>query len=172
MAGPQPRHFIVSGPFAVPVRGHSRSRSLDRSQYNDFWAADASVARSERGCYVFALRRRGLVPIYIGRTTRQRFDVECFSDRNYRILHEAMDGQMGTLVLFLLSYQVTRGKPNDSIIGDLEKFLIEVALERNPTLKNRAYAGRTPGFIVDGVHRSPRGRPTASARALRVTLGL
>ena len=170
MAGP--RRFTVGGPFEVATRGAPRSKSLDRSAYRDLWANAAEKWRDERGCYVFALRRgRGYLPIYVGKTTRQSFEKECFVDRNYRLLHEALSGESGTLVLFLLKYEATRGRFNEDVVGDLEKYLVETALERNRNLKNRVYTNQRPGFAIRGLHREP-GRPSKPATELKKALGL
>jgi hypothetical protein len=114
---------------------------------------------------------QGVLPIYIGRTTRRNFEAECFTDRNYRLLHEALDGLTGTLVLFFLAYETTAGKFNERVVGDLERFLVEAALDRNPELKNRVYARKTSGFAITGIHRE-RGRPARAATELKRALGL
>jgi len=90
----------------------------------------------------------------------------------YRLLNEAMHGKVGTLVLFLVKYQRTRGKVNEKVIADLEKFLVEVALDRNPDLKNKVYRKKTAGFEIQGVHRSGPGRPGGPAAKFRRALGL
>src|SRR5437870_608456 len=145
------------------MRGEPGNRALDRRLCNQFWAREADGWGRERGCYVFALRRgRGYRPLYVGKTTRS-FDVECFGDRNYRVLHEAMEGERGALVLFLLRYERRRGRFNGNVVADLEKFLVETALDKNPGLKNRVYTRRTPGFTIFGVHRSGAGNPGRAA---------
>jgi hypothetical protein len=168
---PEPKRFRVGGPFKVPTRGDPGSRALDRKLCSQFWAREASDWGRERGCYVFALRRgQGYRPLYVGKTTRS-FDAECFGDRNYRLLHEAMDGERGALVLFLLRPERTRGRFNGTVVGDLEKFLVETALDKNPRLKNRVYARRTPGFTIFGVHRSGAGNPGRAASEFKRALG-
>ncbi len=82
-----------------------------------------------------------------------------------------MHRKFGTLVLFLLKYPRTRGKVNERVIGDLEKFLIEVAFVRNPDLKNKV-GRKTPGFEIQGVHRSGPGKRSEPAAELRRALGL
>jgi hypothetical protein len=151
------------------MSGDPRSRYFDTEQFDEFWANNEYA--EERGCYVFALRRsRGYAPIYVGKTGRQ-FCVECFTDRNYRLMHTALRGQVGTLVLFLLCQQRRRGRVNMTAINDLERYLVEAALDKNPDLANRVYTRTQPGFKVNGVHRSS-GRPNGGAIELKRALSL
>ena len=166
-----PRKFVVRGPLVVPTDGPSGSRHLDRTSLRSFWAGEASEYADDIGCYVFALRRGGgSTPIYVGRTSRS-FKAECFTDRNYRLLHMAMSGQRGTLMLYLVSYVRSRGRVNGRAIGDVERFLVESAIEKNPSLANLVFTKGEPGFMIQGVHRS-RGRSSSSARSLKGTLGI
>lgn len=114
------------------------------------------------------------MPLYVGKTVKQSFAKECFTDRNYRILTEAMEDQMGTLVLFLLRYEKSRGPFNGRVTALLEEFLVEAGLEKNERLANTVYARKIPGFAIDGVHRAPnqRGAPARGARELKRALGL
>lgn len=167
----EPRRFIVGGPFDVPTRGAARRRSLDRPAAKELWNGEAAEWAADIGCYVFSLRRgRGYLPLYIGKTCRS-FAAECFTDRNYRLLHEAMDGEMGTLVMFLLAYEYTRGRVNEGVVGDLERYLVEAAIDRNPQLKNTVFTSKTPGFAIPGIHRRP-GRPSSAAIELDRALSL
>lgn len=167
----EPRRFTAGGPFEVPTRGSKGNRSLDRDALRRFWGSEAEGWDKEKGCYVFALRRGpGYLPVYVGKTNRS-FAKECFTDRNYRLLHEAVGGQVGTLVLFLLRYEPSRGKHNAASIRDLEKYLVEAALERNPNLWNRQWARTTQTFAVRGIHKD-RGRPSIAAVELKRALGL
>lgn len=91
--------------------------------------------------------------------------------RNQVLLREAMEGEVGTLVVFLLKYETTRGRFNEKIVAELEQYLVESALDRNPSLKNRVYANPADGFSIPGMHRS-RGRPSKPASELRRALAL
>lgn len=155
----------------MPTRGRTRDRSLDRRAAREIWDDEAQGWGDEFGCYVFALRRGpGYMPLYVGSTCRT-FRDECFTDRNYRLLHEAMGGNVGSLVLFLLAYERTRGRVNQLVVAELEQYLVERAIRRNQELKNSVYSRSTPGFAIPGIHRL-RGRPSHSASALRRALGL
>ncbi len=168
----EPRRFEVAGPFKVPVFGNTGQRSLDRAGLDLFWTSIPAGVSDDMGCYVFALRRgRGCIPIYVGKTVKQSFRKECFTDRYYRVLHEALLGQSGTLVVFLVRYERSRGAFNAKAVAELERFLVESALNRNPGLKNTVYTKTSPGFAIRAVHRSP-GRPSKAAVTLKATLGL
>src|SRR5436190_11571038 len=112
---PVPRQFTVQGPFRVPLEGPTGARSIAYDNLDEFWATEARPWGTKCGCYVFALRRGrgGYQPLYVGKTSRQKFDRECFSDRNYRLLDHAMRRERGALVLFLLVHQSTRGRPDN-----------------------------------------------------------
>lgn len=166
-----PRRFTVIGPLEVPTTGGSGHRSFDIEGVQEFWRGPASAYSKERGCYVFALRRgRGYCLLYVGRTSRQTFEKECFTPHKYQTLHRAMRGEPGTLVLFLLKYERTRGRLNSDSVQDLEKFLIGAALRRSPNLANKQYSDIAPSFAIEGLQ--TRGRPKSGVREFKRALGL
>jgi hypothetical protein len=60
--------FEVHGPFKIDYEKRRGGRTL---VFDEFWSkdADASYLAKERGSYVFAVRNRGLTPIYVGNRT-------------------------------------------------------------------------------------------------------
>jgi len=72
--------FVVHGPFGVDYEKRKGGRTL---VFDGFWAenAEASYLAGEQGCYVFAIRNRGLTPIYVGKATRT-FEQETFNAAN------------------------------------------------------------------------------------------
>jgi len=87
---------------------------------------------------------------------------------------------MGTLVIFLAGYDRPRVNSNDSVIDDLERYLIEAARERlmaigkPDLLANRVHNTRDRGFAIQGIHRDPNRnrRKNLASRELASTLGL
>lgn len=65
-------------------------------------------------------------------TSAQSFHSECFNARNVKELNKLL-AQRGTLVLFLVA-PLGRGPTGRATIRDLERYLIGVAVTRNPDL--------------------------------------
>jgi hypothetical protein len=72
--------FEVHGPFEIVYEKRKGGRTL---VFDEFWSKDAEAHHlaKERGCYVFAIRNRGLTPIYVGKATKS-FKQETFSATN------------------------------------------------------------------------------------------
>ena len=134
--------FKVHGPFTVPVRA---GRKIDRQALNDFWNETVGEElTNSRGCYVFAMAQgRGSLPVYVGMTRRQVFARECLNDRNQLSLNEVLEGR-GKLVLHLIAH-AGRGRLNESAILELEKYLIDIAADRNPEILNRTASASQNG---------------------------
>jgi hypothetical protein len=80
-----------------------------------------------------------------------------------------MRSEVGTLVLFLLVHQSTRGRPDNTAISAPEKYLVGTAVARNPDLQNRPYTDTTPEFEIRGIQ---RGRASDAAIKFKRALGL
>lgn len=114
------RRFTVLGPYEVPTGGPARYKWIDDESLEYFWGRRPKIAR-RRGCYVFALRTgQGLKPIYVGRATRLTFAKECFTADKINKVHKGIRGRSGTLLLFLLAYETTRGALNQRVITAVE----------------------------------------------------
>ena len=68
--------FSIHGPFPIDYEQRRGGRTL---VFNDFWSVDgdAHYLAEERGCYVFAIRNKGLAPIYVGQAARS---FKCLSE--------------------------------------------------------------------------------------------
>ncbi len=176
-----PKFFLVGGPFEVPIIGPANNRSLaPKADREPFWQYLAPEWGDRIGCYVFGLRRaKGILPVYVGQT-KKSFRDECFNPSNYEKLHSNLRDRVGTLVLFLTGYDRARANSNDSVIDDLERYLIESARERlmaigqSELLANRIHNSRDRGFAIQGVHRDPASgrRQNMASRKFASALGL
>ena len=61
--------FEVHGPFKIDFEKRKGGRTL---VFDSFWSknGDASYLSLQRGCYVFAIRNRGFIPIYVGKAEK------------------------------------------------------------------------------------------------------
>jgi hypothetical protein len=74
--------------------------------------SDAYHLAEERGCYVFAMRNRGLNPIYVGKATR------CFKQENFnpgnrhKYRSGCSDYGKGTPFMYFVVHPTQRGRAN------------------------------------------------------------
>lgn len=163
--------FQVEGPFEVPTYLGKAAKIVDSGRLSQFWAAIEATAK-KRGCYVFAIRAgKGIRPIYVGKATRT-FKGEVFTPHKLEKYQRCLaDFKRGTPVLFFLCAPGNRGKPNLSAIGELEDYLIQTAVSRNPQLLNVRGTQRED-WAIAGVLRSGVGKPSHAARSFKRTLGI
>lgn len=164
-------HFSVEGPLPVPYYQGRASKAIAGEEARDFWEKYPNWA-SRRGCYIFAVRAgRGIVPAYVGRATKT-FRQEVFtSDKLAKYQRALADYVRGTPVMFLVMSPNGRGKPNISIIHELEEFLIQTALSVNEDLLNVRGTKRA-NFAIAGVLRTRQGKPSSAAQAFKRSLNL
>ena len=82
-----------------------------------------------------------------------------------------MDIVSGTPVMFFVVHPDGRGIPNSKMIGDMEDFLIQVAVAKNPSLRNiRGVAQKAWG--IQGVLRAGKGSTTKSSSQFKKAMGL
>jgi hypothetical protein len=152
--------FVVHGPFEVDYEKRKGGRTL---LFEGFWAKENGVSdlAQKRGCYVFAIRNRGLTPVYVGKATRS-FKQETFNQTNR---HKYSNGfsvyAKGTPVLYFVVHPEQRGRVNATQIGQIEDFLIQAGITRNPDLQN-VKGTQTPDWSIRGVIRQGGRRRTAT----------
>ncbi len=76
-----------------------------------------------------------------------------------------------SVILYLITHPIQRGRQSMSAIGDMETWLIGVAHEVNPHLINKQ-GTRTKGWGIAGLIRGGRGKRSQAAVAVRELLGL
>ena len=163
--------FEVRGPLTVPTYEGKAAKIVDSERLGDFWATSGGLGE-RRGCYVFAIRAsRGIRPIYVGRATKT-FKQEVFAPHKLEKYQRCLaDVGKGTPVLFLLASQAKVGKPNLKAIRELEDYLIQTAVSRNPNLLNVKGTERE-NWSITGVIRGSVGKPSKGAIDFKRTLGI
>lgn len=164
--------FEPWGPLIVKAhRSRSGAKVIDKSTITAFWT-DYSEFKNERGVYVFGLRAgRGLTPGYVGEATKS-FGQEVFTnDKLAKYGRFLAEYKKGNPILFFAVLPKKRGAPNATHIGDLEDFLIQAALTKNPDLQN-VQGTKQAEWGIRGVLRSGKGNPGAAAKALKSMLAL
>jgi hypothetical protein len=148
--------FVVHGPFAVDFENSKGGRRLI---FDDFWAdgSDAAYLCGERGCYVFAIRNRGLTPIYVGKAAKS-FKQETFNSANKHKYHNGfIKYAKGTPLIFFIVHPTRAGKTNEKQIGEVEDFLIQAGFAKNPNIQNVKGRG-VPKWRIKGVVRGSSGK--------------
>ncbi len=158
--------FRVEGPFAVPFTKKTAGRIITSDDATKFWDKHLDLG-SKRGCYVFGIRAgKGSTPGYVGKASSTTFQQEAFTDHKRNRYNEQLaDYHKGTPVLLLVIAPSKKGKPNAKDIGELERFLIDVALAANPDLTNEK-GTKQEEWAISGVLRSGKGKPGKAAKAL------
>ena len=82
-----------------------------------------------------------------------------------------MDYKKGTLVVLFVVAPTGKGRPPVSQISDLEKFLIDVAVAKNPDRLN-VKGTRRAEWSITGVVRAKKGKPSESATTFKAALGI
>ncbi len=128
---------------------------------------------SKPGCYVFAVPRKradGWLPIYVGRATGSLIDEAMSADKMNKLNEYLADNPAAELRLHLITHPTQRGRTNESVIAEMELFLISRVAEVNPKLINK-HGTKPQQWEIIGVTRDGRGKRSASAQALRNLLG-
>jgi hypothetical protein len=161
--------FSVSGPLEVPVYRGKAARTLTEENVKEFWRHHPEIG-AHRGCYVFAIRAgRGFTPGYVGKATKT-FKQETLQPHKLAKYQRFLaEYHKGTPVLFFIVAPKRRGKSNATHIGELEDFLIQVAVAANPHLLN-IKGTKEEEWSISGVLRSRQGKRSHSAKQLASTL--
>lgn len=152
--------FAVHGPFPLAFEKRPGGRTL---VFEDFWSPEspAGYLAAEKGCYVFAIRSRGLTPIYVGKATKT-FKQEAFNPTNKHKYHNGFsEYAKGTPLMYFVVHPNQKGKTNSKQIGQIEDFLIQAGVAKNPDIQN--VKGTTkPDWSIKGVVRSTAGKRSSA----------
>ena len=153
--------FKINGPYPLRFEKRKGGRTLC---FDGFWeeGSEASYLGSECGCYVFAIVSGGGVqPIYIGKATKT-FKQETFNPTNmYKYNHGFSEYAKGTPVMFFVVHPKQKGPTNSKEIGEIEDFLIQAGVAKNPGLQN-VKGTSCPTWSIKGVIRSGVGKRSKS----------
>ena len=158
--------FEVDGPFDITVEKRPGGKFL---VFDDFWDDDSAAAHlaEGRGCYVFAISAGGgLKPIYVGRATKS-FRQETFNPTNRHKYHNGFsEYERGRPVMYFVVHPPQRGPTHARHIEEIEDFLIQAGVAKNPGLQNVRGTG-TPSWSIKGVIRSGVGKRSAAEMDFR-----
>lgn len=160
--------FEVFGPVSVPIQKMRKGRIVDRGALNDFWKSATEVA-SQTGCYVFGMSSAGgLMPWYVGKATKG-FQQECFTPHKENHYNCSLtDYARGRPVMFFI---VAKSRACQKFIDDVETFLIQMGVDRNPRLRNDRKT-QPPRWLIQGVIRGEVRRTPKRAQSFKRMMGL
>lgn len=154
--------FVVDGPYVVGTSRNRRGGKLIAPA--DFWDDDDGLG-SERGCYIFAIRNRGIMPAYVGKATKT-FKQEIFTPHKLNKYNEALHRwPHGTPVLLFVTTYRRKGVGLAKKISALETFLIKASTLANPDLLNVHHTG-PDDWEIKGVTAPHKGAKSEGEKAL------
>lgn len=168
--------FEIRGPIEVP---HQKApggsgKLIDKSGVKSFWGKPESAKIAQKqGCYIFALRAaKGYVPWYVGKATKS-MKQECFTTEKLNKYNSVLfKGQKGTPVLFFVERPGSRKYAPKTVIGSMERELIQDAYRRNSDLVNVQNTKNLPAWTIKGVFQSAQGKPSMIATVFGKMMGL
>lgn len=152
--------FEVHGPFKINFEKRRGGRTL---VFDGFWAdgAGAGYLAEECGCYVFAIRNKGLTPLYVGKA-RKTFKQEAFNQANRHKYHNGFSEYgKGTPVMYFVVHPRQKGPTNAKQIAEIEDFLIQAGAAKNPDIQN-VRGAQKPAWSIKGVIRNGAGKRNAA----------
>lgn len=173
-------NFEIHGPFDIPRLGNGLI-ARKGEQRDQFWDTvdDALDGLSDGcGCYVFALRNRGILPWYVGKAERQCFYDEVFQPQKLNYYDDVVASTKGTPVMFFLPKTTAKdklAKPSRTeypSVAFLENMLIGLALSRNSELCNVKGTRFLRDMKLPGLLTPVRGRRSSAVTQLREALGI
>jgi hypothetical protein len=168
--------LFVSEPIAIPFAvsdNHSSTKIIQKNHVAEFWKDVAALKFADKqGCYIFAMRAgKGFTPWYVGRT-KSCFLKECFAEHKRGKYNDVLfNGRQGTPVMFFVAPRDGVRVVEKSDLASMEKHLIQIAYAKNSELKN-VHGTKATSWIIDGVIRSGKGKPSKKAKQFRTMMGM
>ena len=163
----------VRGPFFVPYTlSAKRIKQIDSKEAKAFWELDGPKAvATKQGVYVFALKAaHGYRSVYIGKAGRN-FKQEIFQPHKLKTYaHEFSEGAPGTPCFFFVCPKGNNNKVPADTCKEIETFLIQLAVQKNPRLRNDRHT-TLAAWSSAGLIRS-NGRPSATACSFSKLIGM
>ena len=162
--------LVVYGPFKVPYDspGRGTSKRIGRNHAKVFWdSKEMQTIRSKQGCYIFALAASGgYQPWYVGKASKT-LKQEALHDHKLVYYNQVIyKGRKGKPVLFFVARSGAAKKIPKAQLDDLETYLIQSAVYKNPDLKNKQKT-KTPLWSIKGVIRGGRGKAPENANRFK-----
>lgn len=156
------KEFISAGPYEIPVEKNAKGTKLvTRDLAREFFEFDEGLGRG-RGCYIFAIRNRGLRAVYVGKATKS-FQQEVFTADKLQKLNEALHAWThGTPVVYFI---VAPARLSADTIAETERYLIQIAKRAWPDMLNIHHSG-APDWEIRGVTSSHPGTKSDAAADL------
>lgn len=102
--------FIVEGPFDIPYKLNNRIKRITTTDSVDKFWNEYPDFEDQKGCYVFALRRKSIVPYYIGKATRD-FYQEIFTPHKIEKYNDVLHSHiLGNPIFFFVRHPSQKGK--------------------------------------------------------------
>ena len=155
--------LVVVGPVEIPfaTQAGTTGKRIGKSEADSFWttAVGKNVA-DKQGCYVFGLRAgKGFTPWYVGKS-RKQMRQECFDFHKLVKYNEILfKGHKGTPVMFFVVPEGNRKKVAVTAVNDIERYLIQAAVFKNPQIANVHNTKNLPEWGIVGVIRGGKGKP-------------
>ncbi len=168
--------LAVFGPMPIPFdqSANSTAKRIRKTHVTEFWKdGSAQHVMKKHGCYVFAVRAaKGFKPWYVGKAERALRE-ECFGNHQMNHYNDVLfDNVKGSPVMFFVGPRGTKNKIPRKVVGELERFLIQHAVYRNPDLKNVKDTKNLPKWSIAGAVRSGQGKPTVGTKGFKTMMKL
>ena len=164
----------IFGPIIIPSEINRKKKHISDLNIAEFWKNPVSQNMTQKqGCYIFALKvAKGYSPWYIGKATKN-FKKEVFALHKIKKYNDLLwSSKKGTPVMFFVSLPANLIKIPVSVIDDMEKFLIQSAVLKNPNILNTHNTKNLPEWSIKGVVRSGKGKPSVKSSTFKSMMGL
>jgi hypothetical protein len=166
------KNFKPFGPYHVKFENLPGGKRITREDVSNFWKTNTELGekvRPHKGIYIFGMEvTKGIIPCYVGKT-KNNFEKECFTSRNMEIYNGEIiryERNYKPFMLFLVYCHQEKQKISDKVIRELEKFIINLALEKNSDLVNTRGIQAGERFVIKdlGGRGSGKGAPTKAGK--------
>lgn len=166
--------LIVSGLFDVPyIKSAANIKCIDNAQAKAFWEkSETTPFRTKQGIYVFSMRAgKGFQPIYVRKSTKG-FKSEFFTSHKLHHHGQALaNGEKGNPVMFFIAPPGKQKKVAAKTIGEIEDLMIQFAVAKNPSLRNKV-GTKAADWTIKGVVRGGKGKKSKAVASYTTMMGI
>lgn len=166
--------LIVHGPFKIPFTlSNADIKCIETTDIKEFWSKEeTSPFVRKQGVYVFAIQAsKGFKPVYIGKATKG-FRQEAF--QSHKLAHYGRtlaDGGKGTPVMFFVAPGDKLNKVPTKTCDEIETFMIQLAVRKNPELRNDRKTTLAE-WSIRGLVRGGKGKTSKPAASFSKMIGM